>query len=41
VLRTYLALGLRFGPSARWVEFENRPCVLISGRVDEIRLRDS
>jgi putative hemolysin len=41
VLRNYLALGLRFGPSARWVEFENRPCVLVSGLVDEIRLRES
>jgi len=41
VLRNYLALGMRFGPSARWVEFENRPCVLVSGRPEEIRIRPS
>ena len=41
VLRNYLAVGMRYGPSARWLRFENRPCVLISGRPEEIRIRPS
>jgi len=39
VLRIYLALGMRFGPSARWAQFGDRPCVLVSVQPHEVRLR--
>jgi hypothetical protein len=38
ILRIYLALGMRFGPSARWIQFGDRPCVIASIRPDELRL---
>jgi len=39
VLRIYLALGMRFGRSALWREFGNRPCVLASVQPREARVR--
>ena len=37
VLRIYLSTGMRFGPSALWAQFGNRPCVLVSVQPHEVR----
>lgn len=38
IVRTYLAVGARFGPSAVWRDFGRRPSVLISFSAGELRL---
>lgn len=38
IVRTYLSLGARFGPSARWTDFGCRPSVLTSITPQELRL---